>query len=90
MTTEEEDDELPDFSNDPTFKNFWSRTVYGADCPNCDKTNYWTQGSKWDTEVLECWNCGKKAWVCSDARDELQHMYESMDDAMDEKGRETP
>ena len=87
---EDIDDELPDFSKDPTFTGCDSYTIIYAYCPKCGKKNYVTQGYKWDIEVVECWNCGTEGWLNSDIRDESQCAYDCMDAAMSEKGREKP
>lgn len=90
MSDEEEDDDLPDFSNDPTFTGINSYTIIYTHCPKCEKRNYFQQATRYDIEVLECWNCGTRGWVCDDVRDEAQLMYDCMDAAMDEKGKKEP
>lgn len=88
--SDKEEDALPDFSNDPCFTGIDSYTIIYTHCPKCEKRNYFDQGCKWDVEVLECWHCGTKGWICKDVRDEAQLMYDCMDGGMDEKGREKP
>jgi len=88
--SDDEEDELPDFSKDPTFTGCDSVTIIYAHCPKCGERNYFTQGSKYDIEVLVCWNCGTRGWLDEDIRDEARYMYDCMDAAMDEKGKEKP
>ena len=90
MSDESEDDELPDFSKDPTFTGYDSVTIIYSHCPKCGERNYCQQGDELDVEVLECWNCGTRGWVSESVRDECENMYDCMDAAMDEKGKEKP
>lgn len=87
---EEEDDDYPDFSKDPTCQHTWFVTTAVCVCPKCEKKNYFQLSDRYDIEVVECWNCNTKAWVNSDTRDEAQLMYDCMDGAMSEKGEEKP
>ena len=88
--SDDEEDELPDFSKDPTFTGCDFVTIIYAHCPKCGERNYFTQSNKYDIEVLECWNCGTRGWVSADIRDDAQNMYDRMDGAMSKRGKEKP
>jgi hypothetical protein len=93
--TEEEDDELVEFS-DPCVEECWTITTLRCKCPKCKKVNYvdlgdFTDQTGIDIEVMECWSCGAKAWLDRDIRSEASGMgYETINDAHSEKGKELP
>lgn len=89
-------DEWPDFSNDPCLQHVWTSTTLCGECPKCNKRNYVRLGdlndqTAPDVEVVVCWNCKSKLWLTSDMRSEAPaHGYDSIDEGFVEAGRERP
>ena len=95
---DEEDDDLPDFSKDPTVTRWGSVDHIWAVCPyeDCGKTNWVYLGRPGDQtapdrEVLRCFGCDKLSWLSEEIRDEaVYYGQDSIEDFYDEKGQENP
>lgn len=95
MDDDEEEDAWPDFSKDPRIEEAWTTTTLRCRCPHCKKVNYLNLGdlndlSAPDIEVLECWSCGKKAWILDAETAACMGQGDSIDDFYSEKGEEKP
>jgi len=92
----DEEDDLPDFSKDPTVQHAWSITMLVCVCPSCEKRNYVNLGdmddqTAPDVETVRCWSCKKLAWLDSEVRTMAADMgHESIEDAFVEEGKEHP
>lgn len=89
------EDELPDFSKDPRIEEAWTWTILRCKCPHCKQVNYLNLGDMEDPtapciDVLDCWHCGKKAWIVSPEEAECAGLGTSIEEFESDQGKERP